>query len=393
MDFTAGGITAVGYSHPQVVEAVIDQAKTSLEQGDISIAAADLRNDLAEEVKSWLPSSLSNGKVAFGHSGSDIIERAIRISRFATNRPMIISFFEAHHGASPGALSASPTLREMGSETISRFFQLPGFLHMPFPDSYRPWFGTGPDAGEASLAFLERLLSSVISPSLIAGILAEPILSYGGNIVPPDGYFQGLKDICQRYKIPLIADEVLTGIGKTGRMFAMEHWNTWPNVLCLGKALSGGVPLSLLIAEGEIANNWHSEDHVGMSKDGHLLGCAMALSILRVVRKEKLVEMAEKMGNYMTGRLLDMKEDLDLPGEIRGLGLMTGFDLVQNEANRKPATDLAERVVEIAMKKRLIIGQVGAKRNVIRFMPPLSVNETEIDTAISITEDAFKDLK
>ena len=392
LDFTAGSTTSVGYSHPKVVEAVVEQAKNGIDQCDLRYGAYDLRNDLAEEVKSWVPSKLADGKIAFGHSGSDIIERAIRLTRFATNRPIIISYYEAHHGSSPGALSASPSLMEMGRHVIARFFQLPGFFYMPFPDSYRPWFGEGADAGKASLAYLERLLNSVISPELVGGILIEPVLSYGGNMVPPDGYFQGLARICREYGIPLISDEVMTGIGKTGRMFGLEHWGVWPNVLCLGKALSGSIPLTLLLAENDLAEKWNPEDHVGMSKDGQLLGCAMALAILRVVREEKLVQHAEKMGRYFGKRLHDFQEDLDLPGQIRGLGLMVGFDLVEDEKTKKPATEFAIKAVELALREGLMCENVGAKRNVIRFIPSLTVKEEHIDSAIEILDRAFKEL-
>jgi len=392
LDFTAGGTTSVGYSHPKVVEALVEQAKTGLDQCDLHYGAYDLRNDLAEEVKSWLPSKLADGKIAFGHSGSDIVERAIRLTRFATNRPIIISYYEAHHGSSPGVLSASPTLKEMGSNTIARFFQLPGFFYMPFPDSYRPWFGSGPDAGEASLAYLERLLNSVISPELVAGILIEPVLSYGGNMVPPDGYFQELARICKQHDIPLISDEVMTGIGKTGKMFALEHWDIWPNVLCLGKALSGNIPLTLLVAENDLAEKWNPKDHVGMSKDGQLLGCAMALAILRLVREEKLVEHAGKMGGYIKKRLQDIKEDLHLPGQVRGLGLMLGFDLVEDEKTRKPASELASKMVQLTQKEGLLIGSVGPKHNVLRFMPSLTIQDKQIDVAMIILEKSFREL-
>lgn len=390
IDFTAGGVSAVGYSHPRVVEAAVKQAREGLDQCDIALGVYDLRNDLIEEVKQWVPSKLANGKVAFGHSGSDIMERAIRLTRFATNRPIIISYYEAHHGATPGALSASPTLREMGSHTIARFFQLPGFFYMPFPDSYRPWSGEGSDAGKASLAFLERLLQTVISPSQVAGIMVEPVLSYGGNIVPPDGYFQELAKICKDYEIPLISDEVMTGIGKTGRMFALEHWGVWPDVLCIGKALSGNIPLTLLVAENDLAEKWGRENSVGMSKDGQLLGCAVALETLRIVREEKLVQHAEKMGHYLLKRLQDLQEDLQLPGQIRGKGLMLGFDLVKDERTRKPATQLATKTIEFALKEGLVVGSVGAQHNVLRFVPPLTIQEQHIDEAMGHLEKAFR---
>jgi 4-aminobutyrate aminotransferase len=394
LDFTAGASTSIGYSHPRIVEAATKQLRKGIDhtQSDLSMGVVELRSELAEELKSFAPSHLANRKIVFGHSGSDIIERAFRLVRYTTGRPVIISSYEAHHGASAAALSASPTLKEMGTNWISRFFQLPGFVYMPYPDSYRPWFGAGGDAGAASIAFLEKLLSNVISPSLIAGVIVEPILSMG-NIVPPDGYFAALSDICERNHIPLIADEVMTGIAKTGRMFAMEHWNVWSTVICLGKALSCSFPFAMLLAEDEIADKWEPKDYASMSKDGDILGCAVALETLRVVREEKLSERAEKTGSYMRNRLEDLKEDCKLSGKIQGLGLMIGFDLVESEQTRKEDSKLAMRIFENALKHGLILGLRGARSNVLAFMPALTIDNVQVDTAIGELEQTIKDLR
>jgi len=394
LDFMSGGFTAVGYSHPKVVEAIVEQAKNGADnpRSDHFLAVPELHSDLAEEIKSFVPNELADGKILFGHSGSDIIERSIRLVRFSTKRPIIISHYDAHHGATSTALSASPTLKEMGSNIIARFFQLPGFLHIPFPDPYRPWFGNSTDEGKANLTFLERLLSTVVSPQMIAGIIVEPILSMGGNIVPPDGYFEGLAKLCHEHQIPLIADEIMTGISKTGRMFAMEHWDVWPDVICLGKALSGSLPLSILLARNEVAEKWEPKDHAPMGRDGYILGCAASIAILRLVREERLVERAERMGNYLMKSLRDLKEDRNLKGQIRGLGLMVGFDLVESEETKKPASDLAENVALQVQKHGLIIGTVGVKGNILRFMPSTTVDEEQIDTAVEILDTVFKDL-
>lgn len=393
IDFTAGETTAVGYSHPAVAKATIDQVKKGMDPtADLWSGVLETRSELAEEIKKFVSPTLADGKIVFGHSGSDIIERSIRLVRFAMKKPMIISYFEAHHGACATALSASPSLKEMGSNVIARFFQLPGFLYMPYPDSYRPWFGTESDAGVASLAFLERLLSSVISPELVAGVIVEPILSAGGIVVPPKGYFEGLVRICHEYHVPLIADEVLTGIGKTGRMFALEHWGVWPDVLCLGKALSCSLPLSLLLADSKIGDRWEPKDYAAMSKEGHVLGCAVALATIRVVREERLIDRARKMGAYLIRRLQDLKRDRDLVGQVRGLGLMLGFDLVESEKTRKADSTLARKVLDRALKHGLILGIVGAKQNVLRFMPSLVVDEQHIDTAVEILDQVFKEL-
>jgi 4-aminobutyrate aminotransferase len=394
LDFTAGATTSVGYSHPRIIEAAMNQLRRGIDhtQSDLSLGVVELRSELAEEVKGYAPSHLSNRKIVFGHSGSDIVERAIRLVRFTTNRPMIVSYFEAHHGASAGALSASPNLKDMGSNWVSRFFQLPGFLHMPYPDSYRPWFGTGPDAGAASLAFLEKLLAYVISPKLVAGVIVEPILTMG-NLVPPDGYFEALADICERNQIPLIADEVMTGVGKTGRMFAMENWNVWPSVICLGKALSCSFPFAMLLAEDELAEKWEPKDYASMSKDGDLLGCAVAIETLRIVREEKLLDHAKKTGAYLMNRLQDLKKDCGLLGDIRGLGLMVGFDLVESEQTKKEDSAFAMKIHDRAMNHGLILGLRGAKANILAFMPALTLENDQVDTTIETLENVIKELR
>jgi 4-aminobutyrate aminotransferase len=263
---------------------------------------------------------------------------------------------------------------------------------MPYPDSYRPWFGGSSEPGAASIAFLEKLLSYVISPSLVAGVIVEPILSMG-NIVPPDGYFEALAEICERNQIPLIADEVMTGIGRTGRMFAMENWNLWPTVICLGKALSCSLPFSMLLAEDDLAEKWEPKDYASMSKDGDILGCAVALETLRVVREEKLVDRAGKTGAYLVKRLQDLKKDCQLLGQIRGLGLMVAFDLVESEQTKKEDSNLAMKIFDRALKHGLILGLRGAKGNVLEFMPALTIDNDQIDTAIEILEQVSKELR
>jgi len=389
LDFMAGTTNAVGYSHPKVTNAV----RRQVEEGFDNIGFSQLHNDLADVIRNLAPQELSTGRISFGHSGSDILEKSIRLARYATNKPIILSFFEAHHGVNATALSASPSMRFMGTDTIGRFFQLPGFLYVPFPDSYRPWFGKGADPSEASLSFVERLLSSVVSRDLISALIVEPILSLGGNIVPPDGYFQKLRRICKENNILFIADEVLTGIGKTGRMFAMENWNVSSDAICLGKALSGGLPLSLMIAKKDLVDEWEAKDEAGFCKEGHRLGCACAISTLQVIREEHLVQNSKKMGEYLRKRLEDLKKEQEILGEIRGLGLLIGFDLVTSEKTRNPDTRLAKNVVNRALEEGLILGTVGASQNVIRFMPALILEEKHVDKAIEILGKAFRNAR
>lgn len=390
LDFTAGGTTAIGYGHPKLAEALSKQMSTGVNHVDRLTAITEVASELAEEVKRIVPPALAKGKVVFGHSGSDIVEKAIRLARFSKARPMIISYYSAHHGANATALSASPTLKEMGTNTIAQFFNLPGFMHMPFPDSYRPWFGDGSRVGTDCLLFYERLLSSVVSPRLVAGTIVEPVLSLGGNIVPPDGYFQGLARISKENDIPLIADEVLTGIGKTGRMLAMDHWDVCPDVICLGKALSGPLPLTLLVAKEELVDSWDPKDYVGISKDAYVLGCVSAIQILRTVKEEQLVQNAARVGGHLARRLKDLKEDARINGDVRGIGLMMALDLVKSDEAREPDPTFSRAVVKAARKKGLLLGLTGMAGNVIRFLPSLTVTEQHVDAAMDVLADSLK---
>ena len=390
LDMTAGGTTAIGYGHPELAKALTAQISKGVDHVDRRNAVSEIAIELAEEARKFLPPRLSHGKVVFGHSGSDIVEKAIRLVRFANSRPMMVSYYSAHHGANATALSASPTLKEMGTNPIAQFFSVPGFLHVPFPDAYRPWCGDGSDVGRDSLAFLERLLTSVVSPGMVAGVIVEPILSYGGNVVPPEGYFQDLARLCKEKDVPLVDDEVLTGIGKTGRMLAMEHWDVCPDVVCLGKALSGPLPLAMLVAEEGLADRWESKDYVGVSKDAYPLGCAAAIAILRVVDDERLVQNADRVGRYLSRRLQDLVHDAKIRGEVRGKGLMMAVDLVRSEESRAPDTALARSVVAEARKLGLIVGLIGPSENIIRFLPSLTVREEHVDSAVETLGTAYK---
>ena len=390
LDMTAGGTTAVGYSHPRLTKALVSQVSRGIDHIDRQTMITEKASELTDELKTFVPNPLAKGKAVFGHSGSDIIEKAIRLVRFSKSRPVIVSYYSAHHGANATALSASPTLKEMGTNALSRFFNLPGFMHMPFPDSYRPWFADGSKAGDDCLAFLERLLSSVVSPRLVAGVLVEPILSLGGNVVPPDGYFQGLAKICRENDIPLIGDEVLTGIGKTGRMFALEHWGVWPDVLCAGKALSGPLPLTMLLAREDLADKWEPRDYVGISKDAYILGCVAAVEILRIVRDERLVDNASRVGSHLEARLKDMVDDLGLDGDVRGKGVMMALELVESEKTKAPDSLRARSVVREARRRGLVVGLTGTWENVIRFLPSLTISERNVDDAIDILVRSFE---
>jgi 4-aminobutyrate aminotransferase len=390
LDMTAGGTTAIGYGHPELAKALAAQISKGVDHVDRRNAVSEIAIELAEEVRRFLPPRLSRGKVVFGHSGSDIVEKAIRLVRFANSRPMMVSYYSAHHGANATALSASPTLKEMGTNPIAQFFSLPGFLHVPFPDPYRPWSGDGSNVGRDSLAFLERLLTSVVSPGMVAGVIVEPILSYGGNVVPPEGYFQELARLCKEKDIPLVDDEVLTGIGKTGRMLAMEHWEVCPDVVCLGKALSGPLPLAMLVAEEGLADRWESKDYVGVSKDAYPLGCAAAIAILRIVDDERLVQNAERVGRYLSRRLEDLVHDTKIRGEVRGKGLMMAVDLVRSEESRAPDTALARSMVSKARDLGLIVGLIGPSENIIRFLPSLTVREEHVDSAVETLGRAYR---
>src|SRR5574341_97564 len=375
LDFTCGiGVTNTGHCHPKVVEAIREQAGKILHaQANIYYHQPMLQ--LAERLRAIMPDRLDT--YFFSNSGAEAIEASIKLARHATGRTNVIVFQGSFHGRTVGTMSLTT------SKTVYRTRYQPlmaGVFVAPFPYSY--YYGWD---GETTTAFclreIERLLKSQTAPEETAAMLIEPVLGEGGYVVPPVAFMHGLRDICDRHGIFLICDEVQSGFGRTGRMFAFEQFGILPDIVVMAKGIASGLPLSGIAASRDLMDKWEPGTHGG-TYGGNALACAAAVATLDVLREEKLVENSARMGARLIEGLHELQAEFPAIGDVRGLGLMvaTEFDPALDEHGKT----LAKAVQKACLSERLIVLDCGTFGNVIRWIPPRVVGEVEIDTAVGI---------
>jgi 4-aminobutyrate aminotransferase len=377
LDFAAGiAVCATGHAHPRVVQAIKDAADGFLHissdywhEGQVrlgeKIAALD---PLREPVMSF-----------FTQSGTESVEGALKLARQVTGRPRFIGFLGGFHGRTMGSLAFTSSKYTQQS---GFFPTMPGVTHVPYPNSYRPLL-TGDDQGQAVLDYIEHVLFEANVPAKeVAAILVEPILGEGGYIVPPDSFLPGLRALCDRHGILLIFDEVQCGIGRTGKMFAGQHWGVAPDIMTLAKGLGSGLPIGLIVAKKKIMEKWPRGAH-GNTFGGNPICCAAALATLDLVEREYAGNAAE-VGAYFMDRLRELQTRHEVIGEIRGKGLMIGVELVTNRKSREPARELCDAVLHQAFHNGLILLSCGT--STVRFMPPLMITTGDVDEALSILE-------
>ena len=377
LDFVAGIATMnVGHCHPAVVEAICDQAHTLI-HGACHVGYMEPYVELLEAIKAVAPGDLRNGKGILVNSGSEAVETGIKLARYVTNRPMILAFTDSFHGRAMGALAltASSTLYRQRMAGL-----LTGVHHTPYPYCYRcPLKHDSPETcGLACLNLVEKALQTVVPPEDLAGIMVEPIAGEGGYIVPPDGFLQGLRDICDRHGALLIVDEVQTGLGRTGKMFAVEHWGIVPDVICLAKALGGGLPLGAILAKADLMDAWPPAAQ-GTTFGGNPIACRAGLSSLKVVQEEKLPARAVEVGDSIQARFRRAREELPVIGDVRGKGLMVAVELVN--ADGSPAAEIAKAVIaECSNPKEMGGGGIVLTKcgsSALRFAPPLIITQEQ----------------
>lgn len=263
---------------------------------------------------------------------------------------------------------------------------MPGVTHVPYPDPYRQLLvPTSDDYGETVVNYIEQVLfKTVVPPEDCAGILVEPIQGEGGYVVPPDGFFPALRDLCDRYGIMLIADEVQTGVGRTGKWWAIQHWGVEPDILCFAKGIASGVPMGGILAR-ESVMTWPAGAH-GNTYGGNPLACSAALATLEMV-DEKLMLNAQAMGEYALDALAEIQSRHASVGEVRGKGLMIGVELVKDQRSKEPAHDLREAVVEQAFAKGLLM--IGSGESALRVAPPLNIQQNVLEEGLRIIEDSI----
>ncbi len=380
LDFAAGiAVCSTGHCHPEVVQSVKDAADRFLHISSDFWHEAQVR--LAERIDELSPME-EPVMSFFAQSGTESVEAALKLARYVTARPRFIGFMGGFHGRTMGSLAftSSKYTQQKGF-----FPAMPGVTHVPYPNNYRPLFA-GRDQGVASLNYIEEILfAGNLPPSEVAAIMVEPIQGEGGYLVPPDGFLAGLRALCDRHGILLIFDEVQCGIGRTGKMFACEHWGVAPDIMTLAKGLGSGLPIGIMTAKKRIIEKWARGAH-GNTYGGNPLCCAAALATLDLVEREYRGN-AARTGEYFLGRLRGLAQKYPVIGEVRGKGLMIGMELVKERQAKTPAKALCDALITRAFHNGLLLLSCGA--STVRFMPPLMVKEAEIDEALALLEGSL----
>ena len=378
IDFAGGvGVCNVGHSHPHVVEAIQEQAARFIHT-DFTVVPYAGYVELAERLGELAPFS-GPTRAAFFNSGAEAVENAVKIARLATGRQAVIAFDAAFHGRT--MLAMTMTSKVHPYKTGMGPFA-PEVYRAPFPNAYR-----GPSASEA-LAALESMFVSHVAPSQIAAIVFEPQLGEGGFVPAPPEFVEGLRRICDREGIILIADEVQTGFGRTGRMFAMEHYGVEADLITVAKSIAAGLPLSGVIGKAEIMNAPHS-GAIGGTYIGNPIALAAAHAVLDVFAEEDLVARANTVGDAIRARMLAWQERWPQIGDVRGLGAMLAIELVHDPATKDPAPDLAAAVIAAALERGLILLKAGIAGNCIRVLCPLTIEDAVLEEALATWEDAL----
>jgi 4-aminobutyrate aminotransferase len=382
LDFAAGiAVCSTGHSHPDVVQAIKDAAD------DFLHISSDYWHErmtrLGERINGLDPMGEA-AQILVCQSGTESVEGALKLARYITGRPRFIGFLGGFHGRTMGSLSftASKYTQQAGF-----FPTMPGVTHVPYPNAYRPLFA-GADQGKAVLEYIENVLFACNLPaSEVAAILVEPIQGEGGYLVPPDGFLRGLRDLCDRHGILLIFDEVQSGIGRTGKMFASQHWGVFPDIMTLAKGLGSGLPIGLVVARRRHMEKWKRGAH-GNTYGGNPLCCAAALATLDLVEKQYAAN-AATVGEYFKARLLELQKRFDCIGDVRGKGLMLGAELITDRTSRQPDPGLCQRVLTRAYHNGLILLSCGV--STVRFIPPLMISREDVDEALEMIETSLKE--
>jgi 4-aminobutyrate aminotransferase / (S)-3-amino-2-methylpropionate transaminase / 5-aminovalerate transaminase len=379
IDFTGGvGCLNVGHAHPRVVEAVQEQAARFLHT-DFTIVPYETYVTLAERLLALAPFR-GPAKAAFFNAGTEAIENAIKFARSHTKRPAVIAFEGGFHGRTLLAMTMTSKTHPYKAG-LGPF--APEVYRLPFAQDYR-----GPSAAEA-LATLERALVTHVSAESVAAIVVEPIQGEGGFVVAPHEFLEGLRRICDDNGIVLVVDEVQTGFGRTGKMFAIEHYGIEPDLITVAKSIAAGLPLSGVLGKAEIMDA-PGDSAIGGTYVGNPVAQAAALTVLDVFEDEGLVERANQVGDVIRSRMDSWAGRWEAIGDVRGLGAMLAIELVHDRATKDPAPELASAVVEAAAERGLLLLKSGIYSNCIRVLVPLVIGEAELEEALGVWEQALE---
>jgi 4-aminobutyrate aminotransferase len=389
-DFVAGIATMnVGHNHPRVIAAITDQA------GILIHAAAHVGYmqpyvEILEKLLNLAPGFIKHGKGILVNSGSEAIETAIKLARAVSGRSMILAFIDSFHGRPMGALSL--TASSSGYRKHLEML-LSGVEHVPYPYCYRCPFGhknhTRNDCCSTWRDFIQMTLDKLVHPDDLAAIIVEPIIGEGGYIVPPDDFLPTLREICDRTGALLIADEVQTGMGRTGKWYGVENWNVIPDIIALGKAIGGGLPLGATLARADLMDAWWPAAH-GSTFGGNPIACRAGLESIAIIEEENLLENAITVGDYIQTRFKAAQKELSIIGDVRGKGLMIGVELV-NHQNHPISVDQVKQVIKKLGRAGVVMTKCG--QSTLRIAPALSISSDLADEVIEIIVTILKDFE
>ena len=376
LDFAAGiAVMNVGWSHPSVVAAIKSQLRNVTHAAFLDFYS-DVPVRFAEELLKFLPDKLN--RVYFSNSGAETIEAALKVARYHTKRKYFISFYGGFHGRTFGALSLT------SAKVIQRshFGPFLPIIHAPYPSPYR--CPVGVESTRCDFEVLrymkEEVFKTEVSPEEVAAIFVEPIQGENGYIVPPATFLKQLRELCDEHGILLVDDEVQSGCYRTGKFLAIEHFGVEPDIVCLSKALGGGLPLGVTVANEKIMN-WPRGSHAS-TFGGNTLACAAGLAVLELMKEKGFGKKVLEKGEYIKERLKKLQSDYEKIGDVRGIGLMIGVEFVQDRETKEPATELRDKILREAFEKGLAMLPAG--ESTIRFCPSLTIEKEDIDSGLEI---------
>ncbi len=380
LDFTCGiGVTSTGHAHPKVVKAIQEQA-ARLIHGQANIVYHRPMIDLVDELMTIMPQPAGKpvplDSFFFSNSGAEIVEAAVKLAKVATGRQNVVVFSGSFHGRThlTMAMTTSKTIYRAGFQPL-----VPGIFVAPYPYTYALRMNED-EASDYCIAQLKKLLKSQTAPEETACVVVEPVLGEGGYVVPPAKFMRDLRALCAEHGILLVADEIQSGFGRTGKFFAVEHFGVKPDIMVMAKGIASGLPLSGLATRKELMAKWKPGSHGG-TFGGNVVACAAAVATIRAMKDEKLPENAAARGAQLMAGLRQLQVDFKSIAEVRGLGLMVATELSRDG---EPDTDTAKAAVKAAYERGLLLLTCGTYDNVVRWIPPLVVTPEQIDEALTI---------
>jgi|SRR5208337_2750792 len=385
LDFSSGiATTNVGHCHPDVVSAIKSQSERLIHISR-HVGYYEPYVKYMEELRDAASGALPNARVFFANSGSEAIEAALKLVRYSSRKLSVIAFTPSFHGRTMGALSLTASKARQRRYLTSL---MPGVEHVPYPYCYRCPFGQEyPDCDLLCVNYIhDTVLQRVVSPEDVAAMVVEPIGGEAGYVIPPPEFLPRIRDLCDENDILLVIDEVQSGFGRTGKMFAVEHSGIHADLLTMGKSVGGGMPLGAMLARSELLEKWPADAH-GTTFGGSPLSCVAGMATLGVLRRNKLMDNAKKVGESVMKRLADLKARHKSIGDVRGKGLMIGVEFVKNRETREPALDLVPAIMRESLKSGLLIISCGISG--IRIAPPLTITTETADLGIDILDQAI----